>query len=47
MPLARFIDFHDIPENGSPPHPPLRFAVVLARAPNGFVLVFNRYRRAW
>jgi 8-oxo-dGTP diphosphatase len=47
MPLARFIDLHDIPENGGAPHPPLRFAVVLARAPDGVVLVFNRYRRVW
>jgi 8-oxo-dGTP diphosphatase len=47
MPLARFIDFHDLPEGGSGAHAPLHFAVVLARAPDGVVLVFNRYRRVW
>jgi 8-oxo-dGTP diphosphatase len=47
MPLARFIDFHEIPEDGAPPQAPLHFAVVLARARDGVVLVFNRYRRVW
>lgn len=47
VPLARFIGFHDIPESGSPPGPTPHFAVVLARARDGVVLVFNRYRRVW
>jgi 8-oxo-dGTP diphosphatase len=46
MPLARFIAFHEAPEN-VPPDIPLSFAIVIARAPSGIVLVFNRYRRVW
>lgn len=47
MPLARFISFHETAENAPPSETPLHFAVVLARAHDGVVLVFNRYRRVW
>ena len=47
MPLAQYIDFHDTSETDIPPGLAPRFAVVLARAPAGIVLVFNRYRRVW
>ncbi len=45
--LARFVAVHELPEQDSAQLGPLRFAVVLARAPGGVVLVFNRYRRVW
>jgi 8-oxo-dGTP diphosphatase len=46
--LAHFIAFHEFPEAG-PWHDGRRpvFAVVLARGPEGVLLVFNRYRRVW
>lgn len=47
MPQARFIDFHDLPEEASPGTPAPTFAVVLAHGPAGVVLVFNRYRHVW
>jgi 8-oxo-dGTP diphosphatase len=51
MARARFVTLHQIPE-GMPVVAGsrtvlLRFAVVLARAPQGMVLVFNRYRQVW
>lgn len=45
--LARFVTVHDVPE---PEHTGIAvptFAVVLARAGDGVVLVFNRYRKLW
>jgi 8-oxo-dGTP pyrophosphatase MutT (NUDIX family) len=45
--LARFVAVHELPERDSGRLGLLRFAVVLARAPGGVVLVFNRYRRVW
>jgi 8-oxo-dGTP pyrophosphatase MutT (NUDIX family) len=45
--LARFVAVHELPEQGCGHLGALRFAVVLARAPGGVVLVFNRYRRVW
>jgi 8-oxo-dGTP diphosphatase len=47
MTLARFVAFHTLPESQYPATRPMRFAVVLARAPGGVVLVFNRYRNVW
>jgi 8-oxo-dGTP diphosphatase len=47
MSLARFIAFHETAENATPATTPLHFAVVLACADDGIVLVFNRYRRVW
>jgi 8-oxo-dGTP diphosphatase len=48
MPLARFVAFHATAEAPSVSSPgPLRFALVLARAPEGVMLVFNRYRQVW
>jgi 8-oxo-dGTP diphosphatase len=47
MPLARFIAFHGVSESAVPPEFAPRFAIVVARAPAGIVLVFNRYRRVW
>jgi 8-oxo-dGTP diphosphatase len=38
---------HELPEQGCESLGALRFAVVLARAPGGVVLVFNRYRCVW
>jgi 8-oxo-dGTP diphosphatase len=46
-PLARFVAFHGIPEDDPAGLGPLRFAVMLAHAPGGVVLVFNRYRNVW
>jgi len=47
MPLARFIDFHEIPEADPPRVLAPAFAVVLARGPAGVVVVFNRFRKVW
>ena len=46
-PLARFVAFHQLPEDDPAALGPLRFAVMLAHAPGGAVLVFNRYRKVW
>jgi 8-oxo-dGTP diphosphatase len=48
MPLARFVAFHreeevDLASRGHS----LLFAVVIAHAPDGVMLVFNRYRQLW
>jgi 8-oxo-dGTP diphosphatase len=45
--LARFVAFHDAPEAGDFRGEALAFAVMLARAPAGFLLVFNNFRRVW
>jgi 8-oxo-dGTP diphosphatase len=45
--LARFVAFHAAPEAGSFRGETLAFAVMLARGPDGFLLVFNNYRRVW
>ncbi len=45
MPLARFVAFHDTPEAAGPGL--CRFAVLLAQAPDGVVLVLSRYRKVW
>jgi 8-oxo-dGTP diphosphatase len=47
MTLARFVAFHVLPESEYTAIGSMRFAVVLARAPAGVVLVFNRYRKVW
>jgi 8-oxo-dGTP diphosphatase len=47
MPLARFVTFHEVPENEVPARLRPVFAVILARARQGVVLVFNRYREVW
>jgi 8-oxo-dGTP diphosphatase len=47
MPLARFVALHDVPEQGMDDIGQPRFAVMIARAPGGVVLVFNRFRRVW
>lgn len=47
MPLARFSAFHESPPNTSSDLPGPAFAVMIARADDGAVLVFNRYRRVW
>ena len=46
-PLARFVEVHDIEESRHHSAAIPSFAVVIARAPNGVVLVFNRYREVW
>jgi 8-oxo-dGTP diphosphatase len=46
-PLAIFVAFHEIAEPDHAALGPLRFAVVLAGAVDGVVLVFNRYRDLW
>jgi 8-oxo-dGTP diphosphatase len=45
--LARFVAFHDAPEAAGFRGEPLAFAVMLARGSDGFVLVFNKFRRVW
>ncbi len=45
--LARFSAFHDAPEADHFRGGKLEFAVTLARAVDGFVLVFNRFRNVW
>jgi len=47
MPLARFVAFHEVPEPGDMALPPLRFAVIIAHAPDGAVLVLSRFRKVW
>jgi 8-oxo-dGTP diphosphatase len=44
--LARFVALHEVAEDDRRLWP-LRFAVVVAHAPGGVVLVFNRYRKVW
>jgi 8-oxo-dGTP diphosphatase len=46
MPLARFVALHSIAEEELAVHRP-RFAVVLAHATDGVLLVFNRFRKVW
>lgn len=43
---ARFVAFHDLAE-GQPAPAGLRFAIVIARATGGVVLVLNRWRQVW
>ena len=45
--LARFVTLHPVREENHAALGNLRFAVVLALAPGGIVLVFNRYRKVW
>lgn len=45
--LARFVTFHDIEESERSSVGDLRFAIMLARAPGGVVLVLNRFRKVW
>ena len=45
--LAKFVDFHAVPETAAFDHQKLSFAVMLAHHSEGVVLVFNRYRRVW
>lgn len=45
--LARFVALHELAEERQATLGPLYYAVVLARAPAGVVLVFNLWRRVW
>ena len=45
--LAKFVAFHDGAETGTALPGRLYFAIMLARAPGGVVLVFNRWRQVW
>jgi 8-oxo-dGTP pyrophosphatase MutT (NUDIX family) len=45
--LARFVAFHVAPEGGFFRGERLAFAVMLARGADGFLLVFNNFRRVW
>jgi 8-oxo-dGTP diphosphatase len=45
--LARFVAFHAVPEATHFRGEKLHFAVMIARSPDGVVLVFNRFRRVW
>lgn len=47
MPLARFVALHEVPEPLTPNAEPCRFAVLLARTPDGVVLVHSRFRQVW
>lgn len=46
MGLARFVEFHRVPEQDTQARPP-RFALMLARAADGVVLVLNPWRKVW
>jgi len=45
--LAKFVDVHEVEEAHHATVAAPSFAVVIARAPAGVVLVFNRYRKVW
>jgi 8-oxo-dGTP diphosphatase len=45
--LARFVDFHEVPEADRFRGEKLAFAVIVARSADGVVLVFNKLRRVW
>jgi 8-oxo-dGTP diphosphatase len=45
--LARFLELNEVEEAGHETIASPSFAVVLAHAPAGVVLVFNRYRKVW
>jgi 8-oxo-dGTP diphosphatase len=45
--LARFVAFHDAPESDRFRDEKLAFAVIVARHPEGILLVFNKFRRVW
>ena len=47
MPLAKFVAFHEVPEHGATGLPALRFAVMIARARDGVVLVLSCHRKVW
>jgi 8-oxo-dGTP diphosphatase len=47
MPLARFVRFHAVSEQESALLPPPRFALMIARARDGVVLVSSRFRKVW
>jgi 8-oxo-dGTP diphosphatase len=47
MPLARFVNLHDVPEDGLAAIGQPRFAVMIGRAAGGVVVVFNRFRQVW
>jgi 8-oxo-dGTP diphosphatase len=47
MPLARFVAFHEVPENHDDRLPPLTYAVMMARGRKGIVLVQSRIRNVW
>jgi len=47
MSLARFVAFHEIPEDATGALPALSYAVMMARAPAGVLLVFSRFRQVW
>jgi len=47
MSLARFVAFHEIPEHSSGGLPALSYAVMMARAPRGVLLVLSRFRQVW
>jgi 8-oxo-dGTP diphosphatase len=45
--LARFVAFHEVPESDRFRGEKLAFAVIVARSPEGILLVFNKFRRVW
>lgn len=47
MPLAKFVGVYEVEELRHAGIAVASFAVVVARAPAGVVLVFNRYRKVW
>lgn len=46
MPSARFVAFHEVPENAHAPAE-LTYAVMMARGARGIVLVHSRLRQVW
>jgi 8-oxo-dGTP diphosphatase len=47
MPLARFVAFHEVPEDHDGGVPPLTYAVMMACSRKGIVLVQSRIRHVW
>ncbi len=47
MPAARFVAFHELPENDTGSLPALTYAVMMARSARGVVLVHSRFRQVW
>ena len=45
--LARFVGFHETPEAARFREEKLAFAVIIARSPEGVVLVLNKFRGVW
>ena len=45
--MTRFVAFHEIPEHAAGSLAKLSYAVMMARSPDGVVLVHSRFRQMW